>query len=139
MLLAGTNRKNGTTVHGVKKVLKQYGLAVKAEDKMSIANLKSYLDKKIPVIIALQAWTLKKSIDWEKDWNNGHYAVAIGYDAKKIYFEDPSSVVRTYLTYNELEKRWHDVDARGVKYINFGLAVYGKKPGRGPRKPIHMD
>ena len=53
--------------------------------------------------------------------------MAIGYDQKKLYFEDPFSFKRTFLGYEELFQRWHDQDARGRKYFQLGIAVYGKK------------
>lgn len=136
MKLAGTS-KTGTPIKNIKKIAEKFGLKTKMSE-MSILDVKKYIDKKIPVILLLQAWTEKKNIDWVNDWRNGHYAVAIGYDSKKIYFEDPSSIFRTFLTYSELEKRWHDKVSNN-KYINYGVAIYGKNPSYNPEKLIHMD
>ena len=133
--LAGTN-KNGTSIEGIVKVLKMNKLKCDVSE-MNIDDIKKYLDKKIPVIILLQAWTLKKKVDWKENWDDGHYVVAIGYDSKKIYFDDPSSVLRTYLTYKELLNRWHDV-IKGKKYFNCGIAVYGKRPMYSYIKVKHM-
>lgn len=128
----------GTPLRGIIKTMKKHGLKCQA-GAMTIDKIKKYIDKKIPVLLVLQAWTDKKRINWEKDWIDGHYVVAIGYDRSKIYFEDPSSIMRTYLTNRELIKRWHDVDTDGKKYINYGLAVYGKKNKFSLKKSIHMD
>jgi len=66
--------------------------------------------------------------------------VAIGYDNKKFYFEDPSAVIRTYLTFKELEERWHDIDAKTKKkFYHFGITFYGKKPKFKLNEAIHMD
>lgn len=130
--------KGGTPISGMKKVVKKYGLRFK-EGKMAIDDIEKYLDKKIPVILAIQAYPKKKNVDWEKDWIDGHYVIAIGYDSKKLYFEDPASISRTYLTYGEFKKRWHDVDTNGKKYINWGMAVFGEKAKYDLSKPIHMD
>jgi len=135
MKLAKTT-KGGTSATGIKRVIKKYGLDFTA-GQMTVAQIKKYLDKKTPVILLVQAWSDKK-VDWEKDWADGHYVDAIGYDKKRIYFEDPSSVLRTYLTYKEFEKRWHDGSVKGRKYIHWGIAVFGKKPKYNPTKPIHM-
>ncbi|MBU2236000.1 C39 family peptidase, partial [Patescibacteria group bacterium] len=102
-------------------------------------DIKKFINKKIPVILLVQAWTNIKNVNWEKDWIDGHYVVAIGYDKNKIYFEDPSSISRTHLTYNELIKRWHDTDCDGKKYVNYGIAVYGKKPVYDLSKSKHMN
>ena len=135
MKIAGTT-KAGTTIKGIIKTLKKFGLKTKAGE-MTISQIKKYIDKKIPVILVLQAWFKKKKPDWEKDWKDGHYVVAIGYDKNKFYFEDPSSELRTYLTYDELDKRWHEKVNKKI-YIHFGISAYGKKPSYSLKKNIHM-
>lgn len=136
--LASTNSKKGTPVAGVKKTVKKYGLDYEAR-KMTIDDIKKYINKKRPVILLVQAWAEKKNTDWDKSWGNGHYVVAIGYDRKKIYFEDPSTTVRAQLSYEELQERWHDVDTNGKKYKNWGMVVFGKKPRFKRDKTVHMD
>jgi len=135
MKMAGT-QKSGTPIAGLKKVFKKYGLSFEA-GQMTIEDVKKYIDKKIPVILLLQAWADEKP-DWQKDWHDGHYVVAIGYGAKKIYFEDPYKLVRTYLDDKELLERWHDIDHKGKKHINWGMAVFGKKTPKA-HQAIHMD
>jgi ABC-type bacteriocin/lantibiotic exporter with double-glycine peptidase domain len=128
--------KRGTSPKSVVNVIKRYRLKFK-DGQLTVSQIKKYLDKKTPVIILLQAWTEKKKVDWEKDWADGHYVVAVGYDKNKVYFEDPYSVLRTYLTYKELNKRWHDKED-GKEYVHYGIAVYGEKPKFNPNKKIHM-
>jgi len=130
--------KQGTSPEDVIRVAKDYGLKV-IYGEMSISEIKKYIDKKIPVILSLQAWTDKKNPDWRKNWKDGHYAVAIGYTKDRVFFEDPSSFNPTYLNYDELEKRWHDVDKNGKKYFHYGIALFGKKPTFKKDKIIHMD
>lgn len=136
MKLAGT-AEHGTFARSIKAAAEHHGLAVDFK-AMTVEEIQRYLDKKIPVILLLQAWTEKEGIDWRNTWDEGHYAVAIGYDKKRMYFEDPSSIFRTYLTYDELAERWHDQDDK-QKYVNYGLAIYGKEPNYHPEKVIHMD
>lgn len=131
---AGTNKIRGTTRKGMTRVLKKYGL--KSDDKeMKIKELKTYINKKIPVIILLQAWD--NVPDYSKKYKDGHWAVAIGYDKNKIIFEDPYSFERTYLTEKELKERWHSKE-RKMKIKNYGIAVYGKIPKYDSKKIIHM-
>jgi uncharacterized protein len=138
MKMAKTTTKFGTPVKGILKVLRKYDLKCTAEH-MNISQVKKFLDKQIPVIILIQAWSIKKDVDWENNWDDGHFVVAIGYSKNKIYFEDPSSIKRTYLTFNELKKRWHDIDSTtGKIYFNLGIAVYGKKPLYNSSRPIPM-
>ncbi len=139
MEMAGTNSRSGTSIVGLKKVARKFKLKYKAR-KMTLENLKKYINKKIPVIITIQAWP-KKACNLKKSWTHGHYVIPIGYDKKRIYFEDPSSILRTYLTFKELEERWHDRDygkRSKEKLINFGIAIYGK-PVFGQDKIMHME
>lgn len=85
----------------------------------------------------VQAWNENKKTNWRKDWGDEHYVVAIGYDKTNIYFEDPYVLERTFLPFDELISRWHGV-VIGKKYINQGIAIYGKKPKFISKKIIHM-
>lgn len=127
-----------TPIQWIIKTAHKYGLKTDSKS-MTIDDIKQYLDKNIPVIIVLQAWAQNKKIDWENDWIDWHYVVAIGYTKDKIFFEDPSSFERTYLKYDELQKRWHDIDTDGKKYFNHGIAIFGKKPNFDKNKIIHME
>lgn len=137
MKLAKTNN-NGTPIKGILKVLRKYNLKCIAQH-MSISDVKKYLDRNIPVMLLIQAWSDKKNTDWENNWDDGHYVVAIGYSKNRMYFEDPSSIKRTYLTFNELKKRWHDIESStGKTHFNLGIAVYGKRPLYNSSRPIPM-
>jgi len=140
MKYAKTDSDHGTRVSMMLKTIKKYKFKSVAK-KMQIKDLKYYIDKKIPIILLVQAWAGRKKVKWRKDWKDGHYVVAIGYDNKKIYFADPSSIFVTYLTYKELMNRWHDKETIPTKkrFVNFGIAVYGKKPVFDFKKKIHMN
>lgn len=120
----------GTPPNKITKALKKFKLKCKY-GKTSIGEIERFIDKKIPVILLIQAWPYidQEKVDWENEWRHGHYVIAIGHNKKYICFEDPFSFYRSYVTKEELLKRWHDIDSRTKKkYINFGIAVYGKKP-----------
>ena len=135
--LARTTKK-GTPVEGLINVAKHFKLKCESK-KLNISDLKKFIDKKVPVIILIQAWPIRKVKDWKKNWKDGHYVVVIGYDKNKIYFQDPSSISRTYLSYKELEERWHDIDLReGKKYIKFGIIINGRRK-YSSKKFLHMD
>lgn len=130
--------KNGTKIGKIKEFFRQQGLKIKA-GRMSINDLQNYINQKIPVIVVLQAWPGRKNIDWQNDWSDGHYVAAVGYTKDRIIFVDPSAYNYTYLTHQELLRRWHDVDVNGKKYFNFGLAIFGLPPKFKERAIIHMD
>ena len=138
--LTRTNKKKVTQTRDIERVFKKYGLKTKS-GKFTIEEVKKFIDKKIPVILVLQAWAIKKEVDWKKDWKDGHYVIAIGYDKEKMYFDDPATIWKTYLTFDELKKRWHDVGGlknKGKKYIHFGIVAYGKKRKFSEKKSVHM-
>lgn len=136
---AGTTPKRGTTVAGMQRVVREHGLRFTAKQQMTASDVQQYIRKKIPVILVLQAWTKKKNVNWRNDWNDGHYVIAIGYNARYIIFADPASIHRTVLTYSELEQRWHAIDTGKPTYDHFGIVVYGKKSRYTPTTTIHMD
>ena len=136
--IAKTVDKTGTPILGMLKSNRHFGF--KANIKyLEINDLKKLINKKMPVILRIQAWSGKKDNDWKNDWSHGHYVVVIGYDKNKIYFEDPWSIKRTFLTFEELKHRWHDVDIDGKKYCNCGIVFTGKKAKYNLNKAIHMD
>ena len=92
--------------------------------EMTIEDVKKYIDKKIPVILLLQAWGDKE--DYAKDYKSGHYVVAIGYQGNTMYFDDPSiHSNRGKLSFAEVKRRWHGQKSDPV---NLDIAVHGKKP-----------
>lgn len=134
---ARTTRR-GTTIKGIRRALKEFKFKFK-DCPMSIAMLKKCIDEKKPVIISLQAWCRTKDGNWSRTWSHGHYTVVIGYDSTRVYFEDPICIVRSYLTFKELEERWHSEDVDKKRLRNWGLVVYGKKPVYSQNKAVHMD
>jgi len=135
--IVGTDHQ-GTQPYKMVKTIKKLGLKSKF-GKMTLKELEKYLDKKIPVILLIQAWPYKdqEKINWEREWRHGHYVIAIGHNKKNICFEDPFSFYRSFVTKEELLKRWHDIDTRiKKKYTHFGIAVYGKKPTYDPNKIV---
>ena len=117
MKIGKTTKTDGTSLEGMRAIFKHAGLSCTIS-RLTIDKLRTWIDTGVPVILPLQAWTKKKVIQWEKEWNEGHYAVAIGYDKTHFYFEDPASLSRTYLTVTNLQKRWHDKGSNGKIYQN---------------------
>jgi predicted double-glycine peptidase len=132
--------KDGTRVEQMMAIAAARGFQVEARDHMSIKELKKYIDNGNPVIVLLQAWvkgvmTIK---DWQQDYDDGHYAIVIGYEDNIWIFEDPSSFRRTWLREHEFLARWHDLDEdRNIKYKRFGLILSGKEPMK--QIPEHMN
>lgn len=109
----------GAHPHNVIAALRYYGLRWRERWPMSLDKLRGYLDRRIPVLLMIQAWPSPRKLHsarfrrgggYASEWNEGHWVVAIGHDRRYIYLEDPSLVgSRGYLADDELLRRWHDV------------------------------
>ena len=112
----------GTPYKNIADFSKSNGYTVNIFKNMTLEDLKAQIDKKIPVIVLLQAWP-DGPVDYANDWNDGHYSIAIGYDDKKIYFMDPSTLgYYTYVPTTQFMDRWHDTDG-AEKLTHFGMTM----------------
>lgn len=137
--IAGTTKKDGTLVKGIIKAARKYKLKYRMHENMVIQDIKDCVDSNTPCMLAIQAYRDNKEINYEDDWKDGHWVVPIGYDSKYIYFEDPACQYRTFLAYDELNKRWHDIDTQDKKLFHFGIAFYGKPERFDAHESIHME
>ena len=92
------------------------------------------------MIVLLQAWADRYMTieEWRTDYDNGHYAIVIGFAEGVLLFEDPASFRRTWLREREFLARWHDRDPdTHEKYEHFGMVLLGKVPAK--KAVEHMD
>ncbi len=118
--------ENGTEIQPIIDFLGKCGFQTDVKEGMTIAELKAYIDKDIPVILMIQAWA--KDTAQLRGWENGHFSVCIGYTHHEFLFADPSLYDIGYIPFDKLIPRWHDFDVGDKKYYQLGIAVYGKKP-----------
>ena len=113
---------DGTSPMELSKAAKARGYSTVWHERMTNQELKYYLEEGHPVIIAVQAWA---STPAELAGDSGHYVIAIDYDSKNVYFEDPAlDDARGYIPWQDFEDRWHDKDKTGRPYRRFGLAIW---------------
>jgi ABC-type bacteriocin/lantibiotic exporter with double-glycine peptidase domain len=117
---------NGTDLQPIIDFFVKRKFKVEIKEHMTIAELKEYIDKDIPVILMIQAWAKNKHE--YPGWSDGHYTVCIGYTRDELLFADPSLYDIGYIPNDKLLERWHDLDVGEKKYYRLGIAVYGKKP-----------
>jgi predicted double-glycine peptidase len=133
----GTDPEIGTRWWEIERIARDdYGLASSDREHMTIAELEGYIDRRIPVIIAIQAWVDGQPgglEDWAKRTKDGHYVVATGYDDQNVYFEDPAIFGIGYIPKAELDARWHDFDEYGWRLEHFGMMF------ESPNGPIDYD
>ena len=122
-----TDESYGTLPNKIGKYLTSVGFSVAIEYNMTLKKLCQEINKGNPVILAIQAWGNSKHYS---KTGSGHYVVAIGFDEKNFYFEDPwLHCSRGFVPKNELLKRWHDMDYLGIVHKQMGIVVsHTKKP-----------
>lgn len=113
-----------------------YGLHVREYRGMTDRQLVRCLDRGRPVVLMLQAWPEKGPVAGFRDvWDSGHWVVAIGHDARGVYFADPSlEGARGFLGHGALAERWHDIE--GVeerRTYRYGVAMWRQRVVRPQR------
>ncbi len=136
-----TSIEHGTKLSKIVDVFKYFALEAEIVRNSTIKEIKKLIDSGVPPIILMQAWRDYSvgNLDWEKDYSDGHYVVAIGYNDNCIFFEDPASVTRTYLSFDEFEKRWHDVDDNNKTKNNHVMVVVKGEKKYNSKLIVHMD
>lgn len=101
--------KVGTTSQSMAAYAIKHGVQAEVLIGVTVDLLRAELAAGNPVIVAFQAWTEKKVIDYSTAYDEGHYAVVVGLDENFIYFMDPANRFGySYLPIPEFEARWHD-------------------------------
>jgi len=142
--------ESGTRPGSILDVASSRGLNAFISENMSVDDLMSYTQNRIPVMVAAQAWdgyydsdgtwVTKVPDNWEDTWENGHYMVVIGADTQNVYLEDPRLLgTRGVIPLREFISRWHDSeggsgtsDPRTVHY-HMGIIIKGDEPARNPQ------
>lgn len=125
-----TDKTDGTLVRDIVKFFNSQGLTTDVKEHMTKNELFKYIDNEIPVIVLIQAWGKEADFNdhYRNSWNDGHFAVVIGYTDKDILFSDPAIFNTGYIPEAEFMERWHDYDEGVTKTYQLGIAVYGKEP-----------
>lgn len=118
----GPDPIKGTNYRKMVEFARSLGFQVDVRTQMSLGDLKKLIDDRKPVIVLVQAWP-DSPVKWPESWDEGHYAVAIGYDDRNIYFMDASTLGHyTFIPIPEFLDRWHDKDDQ-EKLIHFGMVI----------------
>jgi predicted double-glycine peptidase len=139
--------EQGTHPDRIVAVARERGLAAEKRTGLTLADVEQALAQGAVVILAIQAWPEPPRGDgaaWETMWDDGHYVVAVGLDARHLYVMDPS--VRGsygFIPRDELQRRWHDFEMEGgrrVEYDRLGIIVRGKPAVRRfPEAPVRVQ
>ncbi len=128
-----TSEKEGTSPEAILRVAKAHGLRAEMREGLGLEDLKSALDRGIPVITAIQAWRGGNGPAWAKTWEEGHYEIVLGLDAASVYVEDPALLgCRGIIPREEFLERWHDYEgpppygAGSRAYVRMGIFIEGR-------------
>ena len=132
--------ERGTNYRNIISIAQTEGLQAEAKTGMTLDEIKSDVKAKKLVIVAFQAWSEDPS-KYSDDWNDGHYAVVVGYDNDRIYFMDPLQLGNyTYIENTEFLSRWHDTDNDNVtKLEHFGVIVWGGESNYSPSEVLALQ
>jgi predicted double-glycine peptidase len=129
--LIGASPRRGTSYRSIIRFANQKfmdplkrNFQMRIKTNMTLDDLRQLIDQGKPTIVLLQAWG-NPGVDWKAEWNEGHYAVVVGYDENNIYFMDPSVLGHyAFVPIEEFLDRWHDKDpVTGEKLIRSGLVI----------------
>jgi predicted double-glycine peptidase len=101
-----TTSKLGTTAKNMLGAARLYGFKTSLKDRASFQDIKTNLDKKIPVIV-----------DWFST-DEGHYSVVVGLDKKNIYLQDPELGHLRTMDRTTFFRVWFDFDTEFIKTKN---------------------
>jgi predicted double-glycine peptidase len=126
-----SNSVIGTSIEEIQKFLAEKGFKVTIRQDLSLDDIRRSIDTRDPVLVCFQGWVELdengNDPNWNALWNDGHYAIIIGYDEVNFYFMDPATLgMYAYIPITEFESRWHDTDGEGetAKKLNrWGLSV----------------
>jgi predicted double-glycine peptidase len=123
--LLSTDKADGTKPINIVSGLRNLGLTVRVEKNLELDQLLTSLDNGNPVMCAIQAYgshRYYRDLIW-----CGHWVIAIGYDEKYIFFEDPYvKRRRSFITRNKMVNRWADIDGDGRVYHRLGMTISGR-------------
>lgn len=124
----GATPEDGTNPRQIMAGLREFGIGAELEQNIGLERLRARIDSGKPVICVLQAWNDDPGFDYSTGWDDGHYAIAIGYDDARIYFMDPSTLDNyTYIDNARFLERWHDGNER-IQLHQAGIIVTNPSP-----------
>jgi predicted double-glycine peptidase len=122
----GTTPEDGAPPDAIVRVATAHGLAVRAKEGWSLAELADAMRRGRPVLVALQAWPDRGRASFADDWDDGHYVVVVAVERRVVVFEDPSILGgRGVLTHAAFLDRRHDRDG-ARSYVHLGIEFGGR-------------
>ena len=123
----------GAQPEDLARVAEGFGIKTEWRDKLTLEDLEREIVAGNPVLILTQAWKTDGGLKWEEAWDDGHYLVVIGIDAKAVYCEDPSlHGERGVIPREEFLARWHGWTSDDEKAERQGMLFRRGTPAKAP-------
>jgi len=126
----GTSPEEGTHPARIVAYLHERGLEAELREGLTLADLRRFVDEGALAIVDFQAWNGGAGVDYAKEWEDGHYALLVGYGKDVFFLEDPSLLGTVgWVGAADLDARWHDYESEGGKrrdYVRSAIVVRGK-------------
>jgi predicted double-glycine peptidase len=111
---------------------------------VTLDDLTTAIDRGEPPIVDFQAWKDEPrsppEAEWAADWDDGHYAVLVGYDDRELYFMDPSTSDHyAYVPKSEFVARWHDTLTGSNEHIEHAVIFVHSTARIAPHVPDVRD
>lgn len=104
--LCGNAKNLSTDDHTIKKIAESFGFKIEIQNLSTVKDIKTWLDKKIPVIVD---WFTRGRQDYDdSEVPDGHYSVVIGLDDENIYLQDPEIGRLRTLKIKDFMRVWFD-------------------------------
>lgn len=103
------------------KMAKRRGFNVVARNGFTLDEVKKHVNKNRPVIVLLQGWG-EPDTDWKTTNEYSHYSIIVGFEKRKVWFNDPLSFKKTWLYEKEFLERWHTEDNS-----NYAMVIYKRR------------
>jgi ABC-type bacteriocin/lantibiotic exporter with double-glycine peptidase domain len=101
------------------KMAKRRDFKVIAHDEFTLDEVKKHVAKNRPVIVIMQAWG--QNVDYKQTNDYSHYSIIVGFDRKRIIFNDPLSFKNAWMKESEFIDRWHTEENQ-----NYAMIIYKK-------------
>lgn len=134
----GTTAERSTHPKAIEEYLRSLGLTVNARSDLTLDDLRTAWLAGSPVICCVQDYG--PYIPDEAEFDYGHYVAVVGLGFDYVFAQDPSdsnveadsgtidALGKIMVDEETWLKNWHDVDADGNKYQNYGIIVSAPLP-----------
>lgn len=122
--IAGTTKESGTSIEGMAKAFKYYGLETIVKELCTPDDLRYYINQQIPVVV-----------DWFSfdGGPGGHYSIIVSINKKNITLRDPGFTKIRRISIKEFMSCWFDYPGdypkdKNVFIVRLMMVATPKKP-----------